>query len=1310
MNMKKLSISMFIVFVTVFGLFINVNKAAAQYQVQTCNSATLNGYVSPNGTPTSAWFEWGPTPSLGYSTTPQTYTAYSDFSAVINGLTQNTTYYYETEFNNAPQGSWSGSMVSFTTASCQPTVVTPTVNLTANPTSVAYNGTSILTWNSTNATSCIASGGTNGWGGNQNTSGSFNTGALANTTSYNLTCTSSTGAQASAYATVTVAAQQIQNPTVSLYANPTSIQSGANSTLTWSSNNATSCQAYWTSSTATSGSGVVVPSGTTTYSITCYGTNGTQVSASATVSVTQQIKTPTVSLTANPTSVAYNGTSTLIWNSTNATSCIASGGTNGWGGNQNTSGSFNTGALANTTSYNLTCTSSTGAQASAYATVSVSGQVQPTVSLSANPTSVAYNGTSILTWNSTNATSCIASGGTNGWGGNQNTSGSFNTGALANTTSYNLTCTSSTGAQASAYATVTVAAQQIQNPTVSLYANPTSIQSGANSTLTWSSNNATSCQAYWTSSTATSGSGVVVPSGTTTYSITCYGTNGTQVSASATVSVNQIQYQNPTVSLYANPTSIQSGANSTLTWSSNNATSCQAYWTSSTATSGSGVVVPSGTTTYSITCYGTNGTQVSASATVSVNQIQYQNPTVSLYANPTSIQSGANSTLTWSSNNATSCQAYWTSSTATSGSGVVVPSGTTTYSITCYGTNGTQVSASATVSVNQIQYQNPTVSLYANPTSIQSGANSTLTWSSNNATSCQAYWTSSTATSGSGVVVPSGTTTYSITCYGTNGTQVSASATVSVNQIQNQIPTVNIYANPSSVNYNGSSIISWNSTNASYCSITGGYNGLSGTQSTSGSITTGALTYTTTYNIVCTSSTGQQATGSTTVYVNQNQILQPTVNIYANPSSVNYNGSSIISWNSTNASYCSITGGYNGLSGTQSTSGSITTGALTYTTTYNIVCTSSTGQQATGSTTVYVNQNYQPIVPVYPVPTPIYPQPIASNLSVVTTQATQVLSTSAQLNSLISSSDSSPINAWFEWGPTINLGNTTTTTAVGTLPSVIHTDTLSGLSPGTTYYFRAIAQDSYQSSNGYILSFTTTGAQSPTTVIRYVNRTAASSLLLITSSVNRDQPIVPTIDNTRPHPGDEINYTINYQNVGTGSATNLSLQLVLPQEVTYLSSNPINPNVLGNTLVFNLGTLRGGASGVVTVKTQVNSDATAGTLLNFPATLNYVDPSGNSQSVNANVSAQVWSATTGTTSPLGAFAFGAGFFPTNIFGWLIIIILILILILLAKYIYGQRKINPAYLPPPTAPFIKRTTTVVDHQPLGKKTTTTTVQE
>lgn len=78
----------------------------------------------------------------------------------------------------------------------------------------------------------------------------------------------------------------------------------------------------------------------------------------------------------------------------------------------------------------------------------------PTVSLAANPTSVASGGDSILTWSSTNATSCTAS---DAWSGSKALSGNESTGALTSTSTFGLACTG-LGGTANASATVTVPA------------------------------------------------------------------------------------------------------------------------------------------------------------------------------------------------------------------------------------------------------------------------------------------------------------------------------------------------------------------------------------------------------------------------------------------------------------------------------------------------------------------------------------------------------------------------------------------------------------------------------------------------------------------------------------------------------------------------------------------------------------------------------------------------------------------------------------------------------------------------------------
>ena len=79
----------------------------------------------------------------------------------------------------------------------------------------------------------------------------------------------------------------------------------------------------------------------------------------------------------------------------------------------------------------------------------------PTISISASPTSIALGQSSTLTWSSTNAASCMASG---EWTGSKPTSGSTSvTPASAGTKTYTLSCTGSGGSSASNSVSLTVA-------------------------------------------------------------------------------------------------------------------------------------------------------------------------------------------------------------------------------------------------------------------------------------------------------------------------------------------------------------------------------------------------------------------------------------------------------------------------------------------------------------------------------------------------------------------------------------------------------------------------------------------------------------------------------------------------------------------------------------------------------------------------------------------------------------------------------------------------------------------------------------
>ena len=240
----------------------------------------------------------------------------------------------------------------------------PTVTLSSNVSSITSGGSVTLTWSSTDATSCTASG---GWSGAKATSGSAPLGPLTANTTATLSCTGA-GGTAQQSVTITVAAAT-PAPTVTLTANPTSVASGGSSQLTWSSTNATACTASgaWSGARATSGTASLGPlTANATATLSCTGTGGSG-QQSVTITVTATPPLPTVTLTANPTTVASGTSSQLTWSTTNATSCTASG---AWSGTKATSGTQSTGALTALSIYSLSCTGA-GGSAQASATVDV---------------------------------------------------------------------------------------------------------------------------------------------------------------------------------------------------------------------------------------------------------------------------------------------------------------------------------------------------------------------------------------------------------------------------------------------------------------------------------------------------------------------------------------------------------------------------------------------------------------------------------------------------------------------------------------------------------------------------------------------------------------------------------------------------------------------------------------------------------------------------------------------------------------------------------------------------------------------------
>ena len=187
------------------------------------------------------------------------------------------------------------------------------------------------------------------------------------------------------------------------------------------------------------------------------------------------------SFTSSSASVLLGQSVNFNWNTSNAVTCTASNGVDGWAGpipvTSLPSGSkaITTATLGNHT-FTLTCS---GAEAGDTAVRSVIVNTTPAdaVAISnftATPDSITAGGTTNLSWSTVNADTCTPTGGTGGWTSqsiavpNGNTNITIST---AGTYNFNLVCQGPSGDQQTATEVVTVAPEQQSCDSVTLAGN-----------------------------------------------------------------------------------------------------------------------------------------------------------------------------------------------------------------------------------------------------------------------------------------------------------------------------------------------------------------------------------------------------------------------------------------------------------------------------------------------------------------------------------------------------------------------------------------------------------------------------------------------------------------------------------------------------------------------------------------------------------------------------------------------------------------------------------------------------------------------
>jgi len=296
---------------------------------------------------------------------------------------------------------------------------------------ISYGSATNLYWSSTDTDNCTLYNSTDMGGTVVPLVGSTSTGRLFNHKDYSLDC-ERISPYKNYYLTLPV---YVQSPQVNISADPTSVEPGSASNISWSSLSVDSCTI---NGNPVSLSGSMSTGNLTkkqSYNIACKYFGGYYVNNSVDVSV--NYPAPTISnININPNTVSYNGNTIISANISNAASCsaIGNGSTIVWGNNP-TSINLYEGNLKSNTTFEISCTGLGGdSVTSGPITINVSSQPDLSATITAASTTIPQNTSTTISWSSTGADSCTMNGSPVDY------SGRMSTGNIASKQTYSINC------------------------------------------------------------------------------------------------------------------------------------------------------------------------------------------------------------------------------------------------------------------------------------------------------------------------------------------------------------------------------------------------------------------------------------------------------------------------------------------------------------------------------------------------------------------------------------------------------------------------------------------------------------------------------------------------------------------------------------------------------------------------------------------------------------------------------------------------------------------------------------------------------
>ena len=322
--------------------------------------------------------------------------------------------------------------------------------------------------------------------------------------------------------------------------------------------------------------------------------------------------------------------------------------------------------------------------------------------------------------------------------------------------------------------------------------------------------------------------------------------------------------------------------------------------------------------------------------------------------------------------------------------------------------------------------------------------------------------------------------------------------------------------------------------------------------------------------------------------------------------------------------------------------------------------TCQSGYVWTGSSCVYQNQNIT-----------------TTQLPSITTLGTiGVTSTSAAVDGYFNNNGCT-VSTYFDYGTTQSFGSQTGQINQSAVSGSM-AQSLSGLSPNTTYYYRAVGQNCAGTNYGTTNSFTTSGntynGGTTHTVVYDTNIGGGNAFLQLT--IDNNETTV-TGDTSTP-------YDITWKNISGSTLKDIVLEVNFPSQMTITNPGLGSVEPKKSSVIYHIDSLDPNETGQMTIIGTINSGMKQGDPVVAQAVAAFQNPKG-----DATENAIAYDADTFNVpgSIAGASLFGLGFLPNSLGGWLIIIFIILIIIIVAHYYFvGRHKqVTVVHTQAPIAP-------------------------